>query len=68
MCKTGMAHQSRKLRKQSDAAICAICNKLQSKIEIDSLNEILAILKSALNTRTWNGKVAKLFKSNFVKV
>lgn len=54
--KAGLEHQSWKLRIQSALTINTICNKLQSKIEQENLNELLKMLISALQTRTWTGK------------
>jgi len=52
----GLEHQSWKLRIQSAQAISTICSKLQSNIELTHLNEIMRLLISSLNTRTWSGK------------
>ena len=57
LLKLGLDHQSWRLRIQSAIAICTICSRLQSNIELQYLNEILSMLISALNTRTWLGKV-----------
>ena len=54
--KTGLEHQSWKLRIQSALSICTICTKLQSKIDIEHLNELITMLISALNVRNWTGK------------
>lgn len=38
--------------------MCTIFNKLQSKVDVSYVDEILIILNNALNTRTWSGKVS----------
>ena len=55
--KMGLDHKSWDMRVQSALAICTICTKLQSNIELEFLNELLQMFLGALNTRTWNGKV-----------
>lgn len=57
MLKLGLEHQSWKLRIQSALAICTICSKLQSNIEVQYINQLLDMIISALSTRTWQGKV-----------
>jgi hypothetical protein len=58
--KNGLEHQSWSMRVQAALAICTICNKLQSNIDMNYLNDLLEMLINALNTRTWNGKVRAL--------
>jgi proteasome component ECM29 len=56
LIKLGLDHQSWNQRIQASLAICTICFKMQSNIELKYLNELLSMLIAALNTRTWNGK------------
>jgi proteasome component ECM29 len=54
--KLGLEHQSWPLRIQAAMSICTIAVKLQSNIDDQYLNELLMLLNSSLNTRTWSGK------------
>lgn len=57
LIRIGLESQSWKMRIQSAQTICTITTKLQSHIEKVYLDELLKMLISALNTRTWSGKV-----------
>lgn len=52
----GLEHKNWDMRVQGALAICTICTKLQSNIDIEHLNELITMLVTALGTRTWNGK------------
>lgn len=67
--RAGLEHQSWKFRIQASTTICTIFNKLQSKIELDIVNELLKMLNFALSARLWSGKdrlmiaISSIFKN-----
>ncbi len=54
--KMGLEHKSWNMRVQAALTICTICTRLQSNIDPHNLNQLLNMLATTLNTRTWNGK------------
>ncbi len=63
LIKIGFEHQSWKIRIQAASSLGTVFNKLQSKVEAVYIDDILAILNSAVNVRAWSGKVTLTFLS-----
>lgn len=57
LLRMALEHQSWKMRIQAAYAICTVVTKLQSQIDVDSLDLLLKMLIASLTSRTWSGKV-----------